>query len=72
MSTEEIVGSLVGTPFGYPELGPILGGVNTASKAIVDLTEDVPVIGDVVNAVDDSLDVIKDIPGIGDVVDLIF
>jgi hypothetical protein len=70
MSTETTFGTMAGGVFGYPELGHILGEVNTASKAINDLTEGVPVVGDVVNAVDEGLDVIKDIPGIGDVIDL--
>lgn len=71
MGTEEIAGGIIGATFGFPELGSIMGGVNSVTKTIYDLTDGVPVLGDVVGAVDDASDAIKDIPVFGDVIDLI-
>lgn len=52
ISEEAVTGTILGSMIGTPGLGPALGGINTASKALVTATEDVPVLGEVVQAGD--------------------
>ena len=70
--TEAIFGELLGDAMGIPGLGPVFGGINEGSRAILHATDGVPVIGDIAHGVDSVMHEVKSVPVLGDIVDALF